>query len=207
MRLSSLPSYSYCCSCKFNLQSQSAIDEQSASALDKGTVNRAFLSLQRFSAIFLCIYAHKDATYNLPLEYVQKALAARCLDRLSCLTPLIREDTGDGRGFCAQLLRPSALRSCRHRVHAAFFQLFQRGADLRFGMTAVAPCPCTPCAQAEAGAAPVHRAPSEAKDRVQAFAGHVSSPFLVSVLEYQLLIQLSLPSNCHFQPHSCKDAS
>lgn len=40
------------------------------------------------------MYAHKNATYNLPLTYVQKAaLKEHYLDRLLCLTLVIKEDT------------------------------------------------------------------------------------------------------------------
>lgn len=47
--------------------SQSAIDTLSARVLPTGTLNRAFLSLQSFSAVLVHTCAHKDATRRLPL--------------------------------------------------------------------------------------------------------------------------------------------
>lgn len=137
------------------------------------------------------MYAHTQRhNAHSAIKHVQKAaLAERYFDRLLRLTPVLREDTANGKGFCAQLLPPPALPSCRHCIPAASFQLshcrhcipavllrlFQCGAGCAL-VRQQRPCvPARPEHQAKAMAAPTHQALSEAEGCLQVFSGHIFS--------------------------------
>ena len=117
-----------------------------------------------------------------------------------CLTLVIKEDTVNGKGVCAQPLQPSASAGHRHRILAALFWLFQRRAGLSLGTSAAAPCHCPPAPARQATTTPPHHAPSEAEGCLQVFAGRVFHRLLLRkrtgrpVVHPALLsIQVSLP--------------
>lgn len=138
------------------------------------------------------VHTHKDAIHNLPLT---ESSPGRALPQQS-VTP----DPGHLRRHSKwRTLQPSALPSCRHCILAALSWLSSAGlacASVPGHCPRSLPVHCDSTRHVPSGA--------ETHKSCQAMCFPVS--LLVSLLAWQLLIQLSLQSKCHFPPHSCRDA-
>lgn len=155
----------------------------------------------------MCTYAHKNATYSLPLTYVQKAaLKEHHLNRLLCLTLVIKEDTINVHN-CSNIQHYPAADTASLLHYSGFPSAAQACALVHQQRPRVADC-LVQQAKALPGNRDSHSPCTERSRRsltslLRPCIFTVSS--LVSVPACQLLIQLSFQSKRHFQPHSCKD--
>lgn len=151
------------------------------------------------------MYAHKNATINLPLTYIQKAaLKEHYLDRLLCL--VIKEDTINVHS-CSNLQHYLAADTASLLHYSGFSSAAQGCTLVRQQWPRVA-ARLVQQAKAQPGNRDSHSPCTERSRRSLASLLRpciftVSS--LVRVLACQLLIQLSFQSKRHFQPHSCTD--